>query len=145
MSTDRPPRVKASGGAELQKVFDWIVPLSVGGKRVKASGTLWWVPTGQIERADALIAAAVRKEAQAKEAAAAAASTQKSTTTPPTEESSTPVAAPAQAASDSGSPVLWIVIAVLAVALVGAGAYALRLRRRNEPGPSREEPAGEVW
>jgi hypothetical protein len=146
MSTDRPPRVKASGGGELQKVFDWIVPLSVGGKRVKASGTLWWVPTGQLERADALIAAAVKKEAQAKEAAAAAAaSTEKSTTTPAAEESSTPVAAPAQAASDSGSPVLWIVIAVLAVALVGAGAYALRLRRRNEPGPSSEEPAGEVW
>ena len=147
MSTAQPPRVKASGGAEFQKVFDWIVPLSVGGKRVKASGTLWWVPTGQLERADALIAAAVKKEARAKEAAAPA-STGKGTTTAAAEEASPPVAAAAQTASDSSSPVLWIVIAVLAVALVGAGVYVLRLRRHNSPGPSAEDPGpepGEAW
>ena len=147
MSTDQPPRVKASGGAELQKVFDWVVPLSVGGKRVKASGTLWWVPSGQLERSDALIAAAVKKEAKEEEAAAEAASTEKSTTKPAAEESSAPVAAPAQAAADSGSPVLWIVIAVLVVALAAAGAYVLRLRRGNDDGPSAEQgpSAEEVW
>ena len=154
MSTDQPPRVKASGGAELQKVFDWVVPLSVGGKRVKASGTLWWVPTGQLKRADALIAAAVKKEAkkeaEAKEAAAAApaATTAQSTTTSAAEESPAPVAAPAQAESESGSPILWIVIAVLAAALIGAGAYALRLRRRTRRDDSAEDPgtsAGEAW
>ena len=39
-----------SDGNKLEKVFDWVVPLSVGGDRVKASGTLWWVPSAQLER-----------------------------------------------------------------------------------------------
>ena len=153
MSTDRPPRVKASGGGELQKVFDWVVPLGVGGKRVKASGTLWWVPTGQLARADALIATAVAKEARQKQAAAAqkqAAAAQRTADdkTPQVPKSSAPerAAAPAPAAaarvsSDSGSPVLWVVIAVLGVALAGVAGYALRLRRGDDP----SRPAGEVW
>ena len=147
MSTDQPPRVKASGGRELQKVFDWVVPLSVGGKRVKASGRLWWVPTGQPGRADALIAAAVTKETEQAKAAAVAAAAAKTatgkatTTAAAAEESAAPVAAPVQTASDSGSPVLWIVIAVLAAALIGAAVYVIRLRRPDDPG----RPAGEVW
>ena len=48
------------------KVFDWNVDLKVGAKQAKVNGTLWWIPTGQVDRADALIAAAVAKEAQAK-------------------------------------------------------------------------------
>jgi len=161
MSTEQPPRVKAAGGRTLQKVFDWVVPLGVGGERVKASGTLWWVPTGELRRADALIAAAVAKEAGEKKAAAttaAAATTQAATSTQaattqaatteatateaaPTEaeESAAPVAAPGEA--DSTSPILWVAIVVLALALAGVAGYAFRLRRRAEPG----QPAGEVW
>ena len=37
MSTDKPPQVKDAG--KLAKVFDWVVPIGVGGERVKASGT----------------------------------------------------------------------------------------------------------
>jgi len=142
MSTDQPPRVKASGGGELQKVFDWVVPLTVGDTRVKASGTLWWVPTGQLEHADALIATAVAREARQKRAtatqneaaAAAKASTSGSQAAPAP-------GAPAQRSPDSGSPLLWGLIAVLGVALAGAVAYALRLRRGDDPA----RPRGEVW
>ena len=145
MSTNRPPKVEASDGNKLEKVFDWVVPLSVGGERVKASGTLWWVPTDQIERADALIAAATAKAAAAERPAAQPTATETSAAaeTPPAQETTAaPVAvAPAEATSDSGSPILWIVIAALALALVGAIAYVLKLRRGDDPG----RPAGEVW
>ena len=46
MSTIEPPRVKASGGKTLMKVFDWNVPLKVGADKVKVNGTLWWIPVG---------------------------------------------------------------------------------------------------
>lgn len=145
MSTNRPPRVEASGGETLEKVFDWVVPLSVGGNRVKASGTLWWVPTGQLAKADALIAAATAKEAAKKKAAAEAPAAEdgEAAPAPAAETTAAPaVAAPAaEVSSDSGSPVLWIVIAILAVALIGAAAYAMRLRGRGDPG----RPAGEAW
>lgn len=46
------------------------------------------------------------------------------------------------AASESGfSPVLWVGSAALGVALLGAAAFVLRLRRRGHPG----RIAGEVW
>jgi hypothetical protein len=146
MSTEQPPKVKASGGETLQKVFDWVVPLGVGGNRVKASGTLWWVPTGQLARADGLIAAAVAKEAREKKVAAEAAATEEAAgeevaTTTVAEVSAAPVTASAEVASDSGATVLWVVIAVLSVALVGGAVYVVRLRRRGDPGL----PAGEVW
>jgi hypothetical protein len=145
MSTDRPPQVKASGGHEVQRVFNWVVPLGVGGKRVKARGTLWWVPTGQAARAEALIAAAVAEEARQKAVAAQKraddADEQASQSQTPGE-AVAPAAAPqSQPTSASGSPVLWVVIGALAVALVGVAAYALRLRRRDDPA----RPAGEVW
>lgn len=144
MSTNRPPKVEASDGNRLEKVFDWVVPLSVGGDRVKASGTLWWVPTDQLAKADALIAAATAKAAQQAKAAARAAAPQKTEETEPSasETTAAPVAAtPAEATSDSGSPLLWVVIAILALALAGAAAYVVKLRRRDDPG----RPAGEVW
>jgi hypothetical protein len=144
MSTNRPPKVEASDGKQLEKVFDWVVPMSVGGDRVKASGTLWWVPTGQLAKADALIAAATAKQAQAAKAAAKPAAT--------AEEEQTPAAAPAAAGapvaatpveegSSSGSPALWIVIAILVAALAAVGAYVVKLRRGGDP----RRPAGEVW
>jgi hypothetical protein len=144
MSTNRPPKVEASGGNTFQKVFDWVVPMSVGGDRVKASGTLWWVPTGQIDKADTLIAAATAKLAQEAKAKAQAAAPTKPEEEPAaqTEATAAPVAAAAtESASDSSSPMLWIVIAVLALALIAAGAYVVKLRRRDDPG----RPAGEVW
>ena len=145
MSTNRPPKVEASGGNTLQKVFDWVVPMSVGGDRVKASGTLWWVPTGQIDKADTLIAAATAKLAQeAKAKAAEEAAPAKAQEEPAAlpETTAAPFAAAAtEETSDSGSPVLWIVIVVLALGLVAAGAYVVKLRRGDDPG----RPAGEVW
>ncbi len=135
MSTDRPPQVKDAGS--LTKIFDWVVPLGIGGKRVKVSGTLWWIPTGQLKRANALIAAAVAKEAQEKQAEAS----EKTTAAPASEEQAAPAAAPEPAASDSGAPVLWILIAALVAAFLGAAAYALRLRRRGDTGGR----AGEAW
>jgi hypothetical protein len=42
MSTTTPPQVKDEG--EESKVFDWTVPLQVGGQTVKVSGTLFWDP-----------------------------------------------------------------------------------------------------
>jgi hypothetical protein len=144
MSTEQPPRVKESGGKTLMKVFDWNVPVKVGVKRVKVSGKLWWVPTGQLERADALIAAAVAKERREKAAAVATpppATTQESEVTPSTDEEAERQAVPAAASeSDSSSPVLWVVIAVLALGLVASGVYVFRLRRRDPTAPK-----GEVW
>lgn len=144
MSTDVPPKVKASDGDTLEKVFDWVVPMSVGGKRVKASGTLWWVPTGQLAKADGLIAAATARLKQRAEAEARAQAE------PPAEEEPAPAAETAavplspgadEAASNSTSPVLWAVIAALALALAAAGAYVIKLRRGDDP----RRPAGEVW
>ena len=144
MSTKRPPKVEASDGNRLEKVFDWIVPLSVGGDRVKASGTLWWVPSAQLAKADALIAAATAKLKQEQKAAAQAAPAAEAEAEPAaTPEAAAPPAAivPAETASDSGSPLLWVVIGVLLLALVGAMAYVVKLRRGDDP----RRPAGEVW
>jgi hypothetical protein len=144
MSTNRPPKVEASDGKQLEKVFDWVVPMSVGGDRVKASGTLWWVPTGQLAKADALIAAATAKQAQAVKAAAKPAATEEAEETPAAapEAAGAPVAAtPVEDASSSGSPALWIVIAILVAALAAVGAYVVKLRRGDDP----RRPAGEVW
>jgi hypothetical protein len=144
MSTDRPPKVESSDGNRLEKVFDWVVPMSVGGKRVKASGTLWWVPTDQLAKADAVIAAATAKLAQEAKAAAQAApeEVEEKPAAAAPETTAAPVAAtPAEDTSESGSPVLWIVIAVLVVALIGAAAYVVKLRRGGDAG----RPAGEAW
>ena len=142
MSTNRPPKVEASDGSKLEKVFDWVVPMSVGGEPVKASGTLWWVPTGQLAQADALIAAATAKEAQEAKAAAQRPAQTEEEPAPAVETTAAPLTpTPAQATSDSGSPVLWIVIALLALALAAAGAYVIKLRRGDDPGRT----AGEVW
>jgi hypothetical protein len=144
MSTDRPPKVEASDGSKLEKVFDWVVPMSVGGERVKASGTLWWVPTGQRDNADALIAAATAKQAQKVKPPGPAQPTPRAEEepAPAVETAAAPLTpAPAEAASSSSSPVLWIVIAILALALAAAGAYVVKLRRGDDPG----RPAGEVW
>jgi hypothetical protein len=144
MSTDRPPKVESSDGNRLEKVFDWVVPMSVGGKRVKASGTLWWVPTDQLAKADAVIAAATAKLAQEAKAAAQAAPEEveeKPAAAAPETTAAPAAATPAEAASDSGSPVLWIVIAILVLALVGVAAYVVKLRRGDGPG----RPAGEAW
>jgi hypothetical protein len=144
MSTNRPPKVEASDGKQLEKVFDWVVPMSVGGDRVKASGTLWWVPTGQLAKADALIAAATAKQAQAARAAAKPAATAEEEQTPAAapEAAGAPMAAtPVDQGSSSGSPALWIVIAILVAALAAVGAYVVKLRRGGDP----RRPAGEVW
>ena len=141
MSTEPPPRIKQSGGNTLMKVFDWTVPLKVGVRPVKVSGTLWWVPTGQIERADALIAAALATAAKERKAATPPppTTTETTVTTPATE--TEPQALPAtDTGSDSSSPVLLVVIAVLVLGLLAAGAYVVRLRRRDGPAPK-----GEVW
>ena len=42
MSEKAPPQVKDD--EEETKVFDWVVPLDVGGERVEVSGTLFWDP-----------------------------------------------------------------------------------------------------
>ena len=145
MSTDRPPKVEASGGGKLEKVFDWVVPLSVGGDRVKASGTLWWVPTAQLKRADALIAAATARERQAarerKQATETTPAGETEASAAEPEPAPAAEAAPPVADADSGSTVLWIVIAVLALALAAAAAYVWRLRRSG----TAAGPAGEVW
>ena len=135
MSTDKPPQVKDAG--KLTKVFDWVVPIGVGGVRVKASGTLWWVPTGQRANADALIAAALVREAETKQAE----ETTAAEPAPATETSSAAPTPAAPASSESSSVLLWVVIGVLALALAGAGAYVFRLRRRGNSA----RPAGEAW
>ena len=113
--------------------------MSVGGERVKASGTLWWVPTDQLAKADALMAAATAKQAQEAKAEAQDGCRQEEPA-PAVETTAAPLT-PAEATSDSGSPVLWIVIALLALALAAAGAYVIKLRRGDDPGRT----AGEVW
>lgn len=135
MSTDKPPQVKDAG--KLAKVFDWVVPIGVGGERVKASGTLWWVPTGQRAKADALIAAALVREAESKQAEETAAEEP----APAAETSSADPTAAAPASSESSSLLLWVVIGVLALALAGAGAYVFLLRRRGDSA----RPTGEAW
>ena len=145
MSTQRPPKVEKSDGNTLEKVFDWVVPLSVGGDRVKASGTLWWVPSAQLKQADALIAAATAKLKQEEQKAAApAAAPEEAEAEPAATAEAAPAPAailPAEAASDSGSPLLWIVIALLTGALIGVVAYVVKLRQGDDP----RRPAGEVW
>jgi len=140
MSTLEPPRVKESGGKTLMKIFDWNVPVKVGGEHVKVSGKLWWVPTGQLERADALIAAAVAKEAREKKAASQV--TEEPQVTVPIDEQVEQALPAVVPEADSSSPLLWVVIAVLAAGLVGLGAYVFRLRRRDPTAPA---PEGEVW
>jgi hypothetical protein len=147
MSTIEPPRVKASGGKTLMKVFDWNVPLKVGAERVKVKGTLWWVPSGQLEQADALIAAAVAK--QARQAKAPPATQPPATTTEQTQPATTAGDAAAQAApaaasepgsSSSSSTALWLGLGAVALVLVAGGAYWLG-RRGGDP----DAPKGEVW
>ena len=147
MSTIEPPRVKASGGKTLMKVFDWNVPLKVGADRVKVKGTLWWLPSGQLEQADALIAAAVAKQSrQAKPPPATAAPATTTDQTQPTtasDEETEQAAAPAAATesgSSSSSTVLWIGLGAVALVVVAGGAYALG-RRGGDP----DAPKGEVW
>ena len=133
MSTDKPPQVKDAG--KLAKVFDWVVPIGVGGVRVKAR-TLWWVPTGQRAKADALIAAALVREAESKQAHETAA------------EEPAPAA---ETSSAARSPRLPRVRVELLAALgrdrcsgtgtCRAGAYVFLLRRRGDSG----RPAGEAW
>jgi hypothetical protein len=143
MSTGTPPGVKDP--ASLTKVFDWAVPMSVGGDTVTAKGTLWWVPTGKKAQADALIAAAVAQEARDRKAGATQMTTVTKTVAAPPATEATIEAAPAAAAptsgSGGGSALLWIVVGVLAAALAALGGYVLRLRRGNDPG----RPAGEAW
>ena len=142
MSTKRPPKVEASDGNKLEKVFDWVVPLSVGGDRVKASGTLWWVPSAS-SQADALIAAATAKLKQEQKAAAQAAPADEAEAEPAAtpEAAAAPAAVvPAETASDSGSPLLWIVIAVLLLALLGASPTSSSYAGRRSTASS-----GEVW
>jgi hypothetical protein len=144
MSTIEPPRVKASGGKTVMKVFDWNVPLEVGARKVKVNGTLWWIPTGQIDEADALIAAAVAKEARSKPkptpAASVGTTTQAETETTPAG-GSVQAAASEQGSSSSSSTALWLGLGAMALLVVAAGAYALG--RRGGGGPS--APKGEVW
>ncbi len=145
MSTIEPPRVKASGGKTLMKVFDWNVPLKVGAKQAKVNGTLWWIPTGQVDRADALIAAAVAKEAQAKPpkptpAASAGTTTQAETETSPADEA-VQAAATESDSSSSSSTAVWLALGAVALLLVAAGAYALGRRGGGDP----SAPKGEVW
>jgi hypothetical protein len=145
MSTKRPPKIEKSDGNKLEKVFDWVVPLSVGGDRVKASGTLWWVPSAQLAKADALIAAATaRLKQEEQKAAAPPASSEEAEAAPAatTEAVAAPAAiVPAETASEGGSPLLWVVIGVLVLALIGVMAYVVKLRRGDDP----RRPAGEVW
>ena len=144
MSTVPPPRVKKSGGETLVKVFDWNVPLKVGARRAKVSGTLWWIPTDELDRADALIATAEAKSARPRTTPVSKAqtgTTDSPATTPETETEPEPqLAAPVSTGGGDGwSPVLVGMIVVLALGLLAMGAYVLKLRRR-EAGPR-----GEVW
>ena len=145
MSTIEPPRVKASGGKTLMKVFDWNVPLKVGADKVKVNGTLWWIPSAQIDKAEALIAAAVAKTAQAepkpKPPPAASVGTTTQVETETTAEEAVRAVASESDSSSSSSAALWLGLAAVALVLVAAGAYALG--RRGGGGPS--APEGEVW
>lgn len=148
MSTIEPPRVKASGGETLMKVFDWSVPLKVGAKKVKVDGTLWWIPSRQIDKADALIAAAVAKEAQSKPVKPKPTPPASVGTTTQVESETTPVEEAVQAASSgpdsSSSTALWLGLGAMALLLVAAGAYALG-RRGGGDRSAPKGPKGEVW
>ena len=101
-------------------------------------------PVRSARKADALIAAATAKLKQEQKAAAPAAPTEEAEAAPAatTEAVAAPaVVVPAETASDAGSPLLWVVIGVLALALLGAMAYVVKLRRGDDP----RRPAGEVW
>jgi hypothetical protein len=146
MSTIEPPRVKASGGKTLMKVFDWNVPLKVGAKKVKVNGTLWWIPSERIDEADALIAAAVAKEARSKPpkpkpmpAASVGTATQVEVETTPSDAAMQ--AAASESDSSSSSTGLWLGLGALALLLVAVGAYALGRRGGGDP----SAPKGEVW
>jgi hypothetical protein len=148
MSTIEPPRVKASGGETLMKVFDWNVPLKVGAKKAKVNGTLWWIPSRQIDKADALIAAAVAKEARSKPAkpkpttaASVGTTTQVESETTPVEEAVQAAASGSDSTSSSSSTALWLGLGAVALLLVAAGAYALGRRG----GGDQSAPKGEVW
>lgn len=141
MSTQPPPRVKASGGDAFMKVFDWTVPLRVGGRRVEVSGTLWWIPTAELERAESLIAAATKAARQRRPPTP----TQTPTTAEPAV--TTPASgadpesqsvAPSKASSGS-STVLLVASALLVLVLLAAGVTVARLRRRDHA------PKREVW
>ena len=145
MSTIEPPRVKASGGKTLMKVFDWNVPLKIGADKVKVNGTLWWIPSAQIDKAEALIAAAVAKAAQAKPkpkpppAASVGTTTQVETET--TAEEAVRAVTSESGSSSSSSAALWLGLAAVVLLLVAAGAYALGRRGGGDP----SAPKGEVW
>ena len=145
MSTIEPPRVKASGGKTLMKVFDWNVPLKIGADKVKVNGTLWWIPSAQIDKAEGLIAAAVAKAAQAKlkpkppPAASVGTTTQGETET--TAEEAVRAVTSESSSSSSSSAALWLGLAAVVLLLVAAGAYALGRRGGGEP----SAPKGEVW
>lgn len=145
MSTIEPPRVKASGGKTLMKVFDWNVPLKIGADKVKVNGTLWWIPSAQIDKAEALIAAAVAKAAQAKPkpkpppAASVGTTTQGETET--TAEEAVRAVTSESSSSSSSSAALWLGLAAVVLLLVAAGAYALGRRGGGDP----SAPKGEVW
>ena len=145
MSTIEPPRVKASGGKTLMKVFDWNVPLKIGADKVKVNGTLWWIPSAQIDKAEALIAAAVAKAAQAKPkpkpppAASVGTTTQVETET--TAEEAVRAVTSESSSSSSSSAALWLGLAAVVLLLVAAGAYALGRRGGGDP----SAPKGEVW
>lgn len=144
MSTIEPPRVKASGGKTLMKVFDWNVPLEVGASRVKVNGTLWWIPSDQIDRADALIAAAVAKASRESKPAAPAAPATTTVVAPAAPATDTePGQAAASAAPEAGSSsstVVWAGLGALALVAVAVGAFLLGRRGRDPAAPK-----GEAW
>ena len=145
MSTLEPPRVKESDGKTFMKIFDWKVPLKVGADPVNVRGTLWWVPTAQLDRADALIAAAATRQARQARAAARAPRRQ------PTTEA--PKAAPAPddegRGGGAGGDARSGLVLARAVggrgrpgsALLGMAVVAVRARRRGSAAP--EEGCGE--
>ena len=112
MSTLEPPRVKESGGKTFMKIFDWKVPLKVGIDPVKVRGTLWWVPTAQLDRAEALIAAAAARQAQAGPPPRSRADSRRPRRhrprRPPTRRSKKAAAPAATPDAGSSSPVLWV-------------------------------------
>jgi hypothetical protein len=92
MEKGTPPQVTDEG--KRTKIFDWDVPMTVGGQEAKAVGTLEWVP----------------------------------------------------ASSSGTSPLVFIGIAAVALA-IGAAVFALLRRRRAGPpaGARSREPAEEAW
>ena len=92
MERGTPPQVTDEG--KRTKIFDWDVPMTVGGQEAKAVGTLEWVP----------------------------------------------------ASSSGTSPLVFIGIAAVALA-IGAAVFALLRRRKTGPpaGARGREPAEEAW